>query len=86
MTSIGGDVSWKVILAECTACLLFAPFMAILSTAAWMFSWYRNTNGAEERSHFYARTCHMAHGTLEAPCQILLALSFVVSGQGISKI
>ena len=85
-TWIRSQDSWQKILRESLFLLIFSPLMVIVTTVFWFI--YRVCNPTslqDNRYHFYAKTSTVLHGTVEAPMQIVLMISFIIKGQVFEK-
>ena len=85
-TWIRSQDSWQKILRETLFLLIFSPVMVIVTTVFWFINRTCNPTGLQDnRYHFYAKTSSVLHGTVEAPMQIVLMLSFIIKGQVFQK-
>ena len=85
-TWIRSQDSWQKILRESLFLLIFSPVMIIVTTVFWFMNRICNpTSLQNNRYHFYAKTLTVLHGTVEAPMQIVLMISFIIKGQVFEK-
>ena len=85
-TWIRSQDSWQKILRESLFLLIFSPVMVIVTTVFWFLNRTCNPPSLQDnRYHFYAKTSKVLHGTVEAPMQIVLMLSFIIKGQVCEK-
>ena len=84
-TWIRSQDSWQKILRETLFLLIFSPVMVIVTTVFWFINRTCNPTVQDNRYHFYAKTSSVLHGTVEAPMQIVLMLSFIIKGQVCEK-
>ena len=81
-TWIRSQDRWQKILRETLFLLIFSPVMVIVTTVFWFVNRICDpTSLQDNRYHFYAKTSTVLHGTVEAPMQIVLMISFIIKGQ-----